>query len=158
MSDWKALAALAGLGAGVLWIARSRRRDEEVEGYAQRGLLENESFREMGGDGDEGLPDEAPMDMRVVFKQMVKSANKQREHGEGPWSIYLTIKSKPGGVLWSLGDNFDRFGHIWGFTSDAGKKRYLFQDSGGERMKCSFSKAKKAALGLFDEAIQYPAY
>lgn len=157
ISDWKALAALAGLGAGVFWLVRSKSREEELEEYAERGLLENFSGK-MSGDGDEGLPKEAPMDMKVIFKQVLKSANKQREHGEGPWSIYWEIKRKPKGILWSVGDNFDRFGHIWGWLTDDGKKGYIFQDSGGDRIKCSFSEAKKEALGMFDEAIEYPAY
>lgn len=157
MSDWKSLAAIAGLGAGALWLVRSRSRDEEMEEYAERGLLENFS-EEMSGDGDEGLPEEAPMDMRVIFKQAVKSANRQREQGEGAWSIYWTIKRKSKGILWSVGDNFDRFGHIYGWINDSGERGYIVQYGGGDREKSTFSRAKEAALEMFDEAMQYPAY
>ena len=149
--DWKTLVAGAGIGAGALWLAKSKKEESLVQNI--------EVGEELSGVGDDGLPKEAPMDMKTIFKQVLKSANRQSEHGEGSWSIHWSIARKPDHILWSVGDDYDRFGFIYGIKKiPSGKRIYIFQDSGGNRIKCSFSKAKEEALELFDEAIEYPAY
>lgn len=151
MIDWKTLAAGVGIGAGALWLAKSKKEESLVQNI--------EVGEEISGDGDDGLPKEAPRDMKAIFNQVLKSANRQSEHGEGPWSIYWSITRKTDYILWSVGDNFDRFGFVYGMKKiPSGKRTYIFQYLGGERIKCSFSEAKEEALGMFDEATEHPAY
>ena len=58
------------------------------------------------GDGEDGLPRNAPNDIRVVFDAMMESAASKKY--EGPYSIYWSRN----GDEWGVGDNMDRVGHI----------------------------------------------
>ena len=143
MSDWKMAAALAGLGAGVLWLVRSRRE-----------LSENVS-----GTGDEDpLPTNAPTSMKVIYKLMSRNAKKIFKE-DGPYHIHWSIGpdqyEAPG--EWALCDNTDRVGCIIGKKkrpSDRHCSIFIYRLHRDMRM--TFGEAKDLAKEFFDEHPNAP--
>jgi len=101
--DWKTLAAVAGLGAGALWYARSKKEEE---------LFANQEpatySRKLSGTGDEGMPWNTPYPVQRLYRFMIRSAKSKKMFGEGAGSIYWTKE----GSKWSIGDNGDRLEFI----------------------------------------------
>jgi len=146
-SAWAAVAA-----AGAPTMAESRRLAKLAKDYANEakqpsGLKGNPAKHDWEpdefGDG-RPLGAHAPAIIRMLYVNMARNA---RDHGEEPETL---IHWRRKGSEWSVGDNFDRYGHFVVKQLPNGKLRLTFRGEWGD-VRVSREQALKQARRFFDE-------
>lgn len=134
MENWKTIAAFAGFGAAALWLAKSKKTFES----------------NMSGTGDDGMPWNTPYPVQRIYRFMVKSAKSKKYLGEGLHSIYWSGENGE----WSVGDNFDRLGHI---IYDETNDKYIYRARWGQK-RISKKNAEALAKSFFKNVEEHMEY